>query len=87
MLEMVNASHDDEGDLPDYVELTQGEVEDFWPVWTVWRGTERQQLPMPGGLLDQPTSLMNTLLILDGLFEKVSMQVAKQRKDSNGQQH
>jgi hypothetical protein len=57
-------------------------VDVIWPVWLIWRSTDRKVMPGPGGFLDQQEALLDDLLLLDALFAKVERQARDQHKEN-----
>jgi len=46
----------------------------YWHDWLVWRALNKTFLPRAGGFQDQPYLLMQVIMTLDGLFEKILTQ-------------
>lgn len=65
-------------DLPDTVSLTQNDLDYYWNLWTLWRGTDRRFLPSQ--LLAEPERPLRVMLELDGIYAIVERQIAKQEK-------
>lgn len=74
---MVGAGLSDNEDLPDLIPITPEEYELYYPLWLEWRASDKQHLPYPGGLVDQPTQVMTVLHVLDSVAEKVTKQLQK----------
>jgi len=62
--------------LPDTMELTVEEFKDIYPTWLQWRATDRRFLPTE--LRGQPQFLLDGLLYIDGIFEKIVSQIIDQ---------
>lgn len=57
--------------------MTDEEFESVYPVWLLWRATDRRFLPTE--LLKQPQKLMDGILSLDDIFERIVNQIEEQR--------
>lgn len=62
--------------------MSEEEFERVYPVWVLWRATDRRFLPTD--LLKQPQALMDAILELDGHFERMVNQVEERRKHKRG---
>jgi len=52
------------------------EFEDVYPTWLQWRATEKKFLPTE--LRRQPQRLLDGVLYIDSLFEKITAQITEQ---------
>ena len=71
---------DDSDDLPDTLAVSKKDIEYFWGKWVIWRATDRRFLP--SHLSKEEERELATLLELDGLFGKVTRQMAKEKQES-----
>jgi hypothetical protein len=54
--------------------MTMDTFKKIYPLWTWWRATEKRFLPVLAGLRDQPQEIMDGLLYLDDIFERLLRQ-------------
>jgi hypothetical protein len=66
--------------IPDILNISLEEFNRIFPDWVKWRATDRRFLPYAGGLRDQPTRVMDGLLYLDSIFQKMLNQYFEQMK-------
>lgn len=71
-------------DLPETLELTAEELENFWEIWTLWRATDRRFLPSQ--LLAEPQRPLLVMIELDGVYALIERQIAKQEKERDANQ-
>jgi hypothetical protein len=64
------------GDGPEVLELN--DAERSWKVWTWMEATGGRHLPYPGGLMDQPESLMDDLFTISAEAQRMK------KANSNG---
>jgi hypothetical protein len=69
---------DEDNSLPLELEISLDEFRAVLPDWIMWVSTGRKFLPRKGGLRDQPEHVMNVILYIDMLFEKIVAQVLEQ---------
>lgn len=62
--------------VPAVLDMSIEEFRDVYPTWLQWRATEKKFLP--SDLRRQPQKLMDGVLYLDSLYEKIEDQIKKQ---------
>lgn len=65
--------------LPLVMDIGIEEFRDIYPTWLQWRATERRFLPTE--LRGQPQSLLDGLLYIDAIFEKLVAQMVEQEAE------
>jgi hypothetical protein len=59
-------------DLPDVVGLSQVEIDRYYPLWLLWRATEKKFLPSQ--LMIEPGEPLSVMLELDSYFDRIARQ-------------
>lgn len=62
--------------IPESLEMSLEDFNEIYPQWIMYRATGF--LPVAGGLRDQPQRVMDGLLYIDSVFEKMCNQVQEQ---------
>ena len=66
--------------LPSVLNITLAEFEAVYPTWIQWVATGRKFLPTE--LRKQPQYLLDTLLYLDAIMEKIVNQMMEQMREN-----
>jgi len=61
--------------------LSQVEIDQYYPLWLLWRATEKRFLPSQ--LMDEAAQPLAVLLELDAYFDRIAEQIRK--ADTNPQ--
>lgn len=61
-------------DLPDVVDMSSEAYEAYFDLWLLYVATGRKHLPETGGLGDQSTIAMQTIMELDSYYSKILTQ-------------
>lgn len=75
------SAEDDEEDFPDTINTSREAIDAYWSLWLVWISTGKRHLPESGGLLDQPSVIMNMFIEMDGLFDTALNKARKEHDD------
>ena len=71
----------DNADLPEYVNLTNDDLELYRSVWTRWRATDRKFLPSQ--LMAEPDRPLSVILELDGIYALIEKQILAEKAKEN----
>lgn len=76
-----NPSHS----LPEIFNISKADFDKAFPHWAEYRALNGKHLPYQGGFLDQPDQLMNNILEIDSIFEKMVQQLFSQWRSQDKQ--
>ena len=71
----------DSYDLPEYADVTQDDLEQYWELWTRWRATDRKFLPSQ--LMAEPDRPLAVILELDSIYALIEKQVLDKKSKEN----
>lgn len=71
--------------LPETFNISKERFDRAFPYWTNYRALGGKHLPYRGGFLEQPDMLMDDILEIDSVFEKMVQQIFKQWRDQDKQ--
>jgi len=72
-------SKDGDTFIPPLLEISEDDFLDVYPTWVQWRATGRRFLPTE--LRKQPSGVLDQLLYIDSIFDKIVEQVLKRDTD------
>lgn len=68
-------------DLPDTIDISRTDLELFYPIWLLWRATEKHFLPSQ--LMKEPAQPLAVLLELDSYFDRIADQTREQEEEED----
>lgn len=66
------------GSLPEYVDLTQEDIEKYFEVWTIYRALDRKFLPSQ--IMAEPMKPLSAMLELDSLYAIIEKQFLEEKR-------
>lgn len=72
---MAALTNQQDHDLPDVIGLSQAEINQYYPLWLLWKATEKRHLP--SALLAEPAEPLAALLEIESYFNKIEEMTRK----------
>ena len=74
----------DNNDLPEYANITEDDLEQYWELWTRWRATDRRFLPSQ--LMAEPDRPFAIILELDSIYAIIEKQFFDKKAKQENQE-